>query len=534
MMANEYTILKPKEQRSQDVLEELERIIKEDTSVKITPVRIKYGGIIVPLTRSKRLKALAPLKQESLKSVNKKISRAKRVATEKVANARIIAIIPTFEKEGDIDKTIISLLLQTRQIDQIIVVINGPGESDEAYQAILPFAREFRDQLIVERPYDLNGRYEDGTSKGSKVRALNWMYRRYIQLGDFDFVLGVDADVETDKNMVHDLEVDLIHRVKAAGVMARYSFKLPSVKDMDSKSLSLIYGQRHEFTVTGIRQQLRGYTSNILGGQATLFRAKALREAAQISDGGDPWDNDSLVEDAQLTRTFQKLGYKAATSAKARAWVGPMFTARSWQQQRRKWQDGHFTDMIRDFHPWIDRRRWVDQIGLGWNLISRVLFTVVLTTSIALNQFIFSPIWLTPIALAIIQSILVSTKVPNHTFREIIRAIAFIPGELYFLRTLSVWLDSMVISILNIRRDGWENQAQAEISTKHTAVSSWIIILAVTGGCTSLMFLANRWFDISPAINFMWWTLSVLTIGSSLSMLKFVFSIARNFRTIKP
>ena len=536
---HDYVMLKPKERRPVEILEEIDRIIREDQPNAVTPVKIHYGGIIEPLTRPKRLKELnkKAVAESARKEIKRRIDKAQQLTRFAADYARIIAIIPTFEKEGDIDKTVISLLMQTRQIDQIIVLINGPGESDAAYDAIVPLMREFRDQVIVERPYELNGRFEDGTSMGSKVRALNWMYLRYIQLGDYDFVLGVDADVEADKDMVHHLETDLIRRVKSAGVMARYSFKIPAAKAMRNKSLSLIHGQRHEFAVTGIRQQLRGYRSEILGGQATLFRTKALREAAQITDGGVPWDSETLVEDAELTRTLQKLGYTNATSPKARAWVGPMFTAHSWQKQRRKWQDGHFADIIRDFHPWLDRRRWFNQIALGWNLSLRILFFVVLITSIALNQFIFSPLWLLPIALSIIQSVLVATKVPNSSFREIFRSIMFIPGEIYYVRTLAVWLDSAILAVVNVRRDGWANQHKAEAADQRTALSSWALIIASVAVPTVALFMANRFLradTMSAIITNMWLAVTLLTLGSTISMMYFIVRILRNYRSIQP
>lgn len=530
-------MLKPKERRPQEVLEEIDRVLRESKYGVEIPVEVRYGGVVEPLTRSKRSKAISKKQKDTDKSVKDRLNKIKQDSLVNADYARVLAVVPTFEKEDEIDSTVISLLKQTRQIDQIVVVINGPGESDIAYQKLLPLIREFRDQLIVERPAMLNGRNEDGSSRGSKVNTLNWLYWRYIQLGDYDFVLGVDADVEADKDMVHHLESDLIRRVKAAGVMARYSFKTPSRKTMRGKSLSLIQGQRHEFAVTGIKHQLRGYKSDILGGQATLFRAKALREAAQVTDGGAPWDQESLVEDAQLTRTLQKLGYSTATSAKARAWTGLMYTAHAWQRQRRKWQDGHFDDMIRDFQPWGDRRRWVDQIALGWNLALRILFVVVLMSSIALDKFLFSPIWIIPVALAIIQSVLVTTKIPNRTFREVIRSFLFLPGEIYYVRTLAVWLDSMLVSTANIRRDGWGNQQKAESAQRTTAISSWMLILTAITLPSVALLVANRFLSdemMSNVITYLWYTVTILTVGSTFSMARFIFRVLRNYRTIAP
>ena len=455
-----------------------------------------------------------------------KIITAARQEVPPAKHANIIAIVPTYETEADIHLTIESLLRQTRPIDLIVIAINGPNHSHVAMERALPYAAAFRN-VIVERPENLAG----------KVNTLNWAYMRYVHYGSFDFVLGVDADVEADSDMVKHLETDLISRKTAGGVMARYSFKVP--EDMKGKSRSLVYGQRHEFTMTGIKHQLTKDTSEILGGQATLFRATALKEAVALTEGPQPgpWDVQSKVEDAQLTRTLQSLNYTAATSRKARAWTGLMYTASTWQKQRRKWQDGHLGDMLRDFHPWLDRRRWFDQVILGWNLMTRVLFATLLITSITLDKFLFVPLWLIPIGLAILQSLLVAIKIPQRQFGELMRSLLFIPGELYYMRTLSVWLDSVMIAILNITRDGWKNQALAEQSKKKTAHSAWLIIILAVLLPTIALQLTSKvvpavWMD--QLLNGMWIILTVMTVLSVLGMIVMIIRIVRNYRTLTP
>ena len=457
---------------------------------------------------------------------------------DNATHAYILAVIPAYETEDQIDQTVRSLLTQSRPIDKIAVVINGPGISTAARDCLQWLVEAEPGRLSIHEPPQLNGTHPSGKSKGSKVGALNFAYEHYIQRRDsiYDFVLGVDADIEADREMVHHLEVDLIKRVKAAGTMARYSFKIPD--DTKGKSLALIHGQRHEFAVTGIKQQLRGYTSDILGGQATLFRVEALNEAAAVTDGGRPWSARSQVEDAELTRTFQKLGYACATSARARAWTGLMHTPNAWQKQRRKWQDGHLTDMIRDFRPFMDARRWRDQFALGWNLLLRILFFVTVTISIALHQFKFHPLWLVPVGLAILQSVLVAHKIPDRTLREIVRSFLFVPGELYYVRTLSVWLDSVALAIVNVRRDGWRNQARAEgSSSKKYAASGWLIILvAIAVPLAGLLLCSNAVSveTMSIIVTCLWYATAILTIGSTLGMLWLIIRMIRNCRRLAP
>lgn len=509
-----------------------QQLVRIDTKIRSingspspTPVRLLESGVLAP---TKMHHPLGFSMKQWFSSVEEGIRRIRKSQKDEQIDrhAKIIAIVPTFEREEDVNLTIESLLRQTRPIDLIVVNINGPGQSDAAYRIARLYGEHF-DNVIVDRPVGLEG----------KVNALNWSYMRYVHFGDFDFVLGIDADIEADPDMVHHLETDILSRRSAGGVMARYGFKVPD--DMTGKSRSLIYGQRHEFAMTGIKHQLRKDTSNILGGQATLFRTEALVKAAAITEGGKPgpWDCRSKVEDAQLTRTLQKLGYSAAISRKARAWTGLMFTPATLHKQRRKWQDGHLEDMLRDFHPWLDRQRWMSQIVLGWNLLSRVLFAALLVTSVALHMYLFVPLWLAPICLAILQSTLVAIKIPNRRFQEITRSLLFVPGEIYYLRTLSVWLDSVILVFLNRSRDGWKNQATAEYSKKKTAHIAWLVIaLAVCLPTTALM-LASSYLPltiVTHLINGLWIALTVMTAISVSGMLVMILRIIRNFKSLQP
>lgn len=461
-----------------------------------------------------------------LATIESKIQQIRTARTKEAAavHANIIAVVPTFETEPDIDLAIEFLLKQTRQIDTIVIVINGPGNSNVAYEKALPYAQNFSN-VILENPQGLTG----------KVNTLNWAYMKYAHFGNYDFWLGVDADVECDVEMVAHLEEDLIKRPNAACKMARYSFRVP--ENMKNKSRSLVYGQRHEFAMTGIRHQLRKDTSDIAGGQATLFRVSVLREATKQTYGGVPWDVRSKVEDAELTRTMQKLGYTIGVSRSARAWTGLMYTAHSWQKQRRKWQSGHLEDMLRDFHPILDRRRWVQQCAMGWNVLIRILFATLLATSLSLHQFEFSLIWVTPICLAILQSLLIASKIPDKRFGELVRAILFVPGEIYYLRTLSVWVESVVLAFLNIKRDGWGNQIKAEASTKRTAVSGWIILtlaVSIPVAFTSVVVQSLPVVAVRSTLGSLWWALTALTIGSSVGMLYTIIRVLRNYRSVAP
>lgn len=546
---NGVTIFEPRPLTSEEVLRSIAQRMRriEGTDVEVIELtddgRVISSNQILGARQSTRQQPGVLLSRRRLISLAERIRRVRRVREEQedemAMYPTIVAIIPTFETEEDIDKAVESLLLQNRAIDRIVVIINGPGQSDTAFKKLKGLAAEFPNQLTVERPKVLNGLRENKESRGSKVGALNYAYRRYLEAGQFNFMLGFDADVEADHEMVHHLENDLLKNTKAAGVIARYSFKVP--ENQEGKSMSLVYNQRFEFTVTGIRHQLRNYTTNILGGQATLFRTEVLRQVAKGVSGNAPWNPQSLVEDADLTREAEKSGYSAATSSTARAWVGPMYNSNSWQKQRRKWQDGHLSDMIRDFHPMLDQRRWREQIAMGWNLLLRILLAVTLAVSVSLQVLsvsYFTLIWLIPVGLTVLQSLLVACKIPDRSLREIIRALLFIPGEVYYARTLSVWLDSVLLAIVNVRRDGWGNQAKAESATSsRLGFSVWLIVAMAVAVPMALMFVLSSFLSeaaMSYIVKAMWYTVATLTIGSVLAMVWFIFRMIVHWRRLSP
>lgn len=214
-----------------------------------------------------------------------------------------------------------------------------------------------------------------------------------------------------------------------------------------------------------------------------------------------------------------------------------MFNASSWQKQRRKWQDGQLEDMVREFHPLIDRRLWLNQLVLGWNLLLRLLFWSMLITSISLHEFVWSPIWLIPIGLAILQSLLVAAKIPEKRFGEIVYALAFIPGEIYYVRVLSVWLDSVILEILNVKRDGWHDQAKAEAGTKRTAISAWVIMILAVLLPVVALFALHGYMPIdtfSLLMNILWSIVVAMTVISTVGMAITILRIVRRYRYLKP
>ena len=452
----------------------------------------------------------------------------------------LVAVIPCYTKEDELNITLQSLQEQTVVPDWIMVVLNGPEPKNGNMSIAEKQAREFEKRYSNIQIIKLE-------EKG-KVNALNFSFKylfekiyHYNNNGTklrIPYVLYMDADIRCDSYMIENLYTEIESSPNAAGIMARYSFEFAENKKYTSSERSFLYGQRAEFAMKTIIQQVRRQTE-ILGGQGTLFRFSALVDAAKQSFGRSPWNPGSKVEDAELTKVLQGLDYQTITSSEARAWVGPMLNSHSWNKQRQKWQDGHLEDLSKGIKLYRDRYRLMEQFYLGWNLALRTIFVAIMLTGLSMDKLVLDKsllVWLAPIMLSSLLGFSVARKIPGAGIWEILRSLLYIPGEIYYLRTLSVWLNSMVVLFFGISRDGWGNQDAAESSQRKTNILSWIILifcmLIVSTSLFALSYINMAWFNL--VYDMLMTILTVMTVLSCVYLYHRGFSIFRARSRVRP
>lgn len=442
-----------------------------------------------------------------------------RKHTQEVArHAFITAVIPAHDEAESIATSIRSLLQQTRRVDKIVVMVNN--SKDDTANIANAYRRKYPAQVVVYDVQDL---------QYGKVEALGIAWKEHVMGGQSDFALFVDADVVCHRDMLAQLEKELIDQPDAAGVRARYNFSLEG--EMKGSARRLVMDQRHEFAQVEIRDYLRGKRTHILGGQATLFRAVALDKAAGKTRGNIPWDRHSSVEDSRLSDTLRELGYSTIVSAKARADVGAMLTSHALRQQRIKWTHGHISDALSRGWAMLGSHLhvWRQQVSMAWNLLLRLLFVTMLLTSVSLDMFVFSPWWLIPSALAVGYNTLIALKIPGRQPREVLRSILFFPDEIALWRTLSVWATSwsMMLPFISQQRDLWKRQRDAENSKKTGTLIAWLgMAVAVLMPFGAMMVLSGivGTQTISSVVELGWMATWVMTGVSSVVL---VFSIVR-------
>ena len=381
--------------------------------------------------------------QTARKSLRNIFRRNATATHEKPRAPRIVALVPAHNEEADIARTIEGLLSQTRPIDRIVIILDNCTDGTEA------IVRRYRGITVQKTERNID----------KKVGALTQGWQRWS--AGYDFVLGVDGDTVLAKDALEQLEAEMVRVPSAAGVMCRYTFDIKLGTTFLARQL--IRAQRMDFASWLTDIMARNRSTYVLGGQATLFRIKHLQQVTVDHERNSPWDPDAQVEDMELTWRLHEAGRKTLVSATARAYAGPMVTVKGLMGQRRKWDEGMAALLWK--HKMPDKNTmipWKQQFQMLSNGLVRLLFAIMLLLALTVHQFVWSPIWLIPIAIGVALNVKVAWRVPDRTPADLVYALLVIPAELWLLSR--IW--STTVSWLNIwfgaRRDGWAAQAAAE------------------------------------------------------------------------
>jgi poly-beta-1,6-N-acetyl-D-glucosamine synthase len=362
----------------------------------------------------------------------------------KTRTAKIVVVVPAHNEEGSIARTLHALLSQTRRPDRILVV------ADNCSDRTVEIASRMGRQVTVIQTVG---------NRDRKVGALTMAWQQYVGYG-YDYMLGVDGDTVLSPNSLADLERELEENPKAGGIMARYTFD-PDLGQSRFARL-LLRLQRMEFSSWTLDILHRRRNTYVLGGQATLFRVSALQEVVTGERRHSPWDPEAQVEDMELTWALNSRGWDCKVSATARAFAGPMYTLKSLWAQRRKWDEGMIRLLLGSKLGTATMYPWRIQFKSAINALTRALFLVLITTSLAVGAFAWNWIWIAPPVLAVLLNLKHARKIPGRTRADFFIAGTLVLVEIYLMFRLLAWVTSWMTVIAGIRRDGWARQYKAE------------------------------------------------------------------------
>jgi poly-beta-1,6-N-acetyl-D-glucosamine synthase len=362
----------------------------------------------------------------------------------KQRTAKIVVVVPAHNEEQSIARTLQALLQQTRRPDRIIVV------ADNCSDRTVEIARRFGSRVTV---------IETAGNRDRKVGALTMAWQQYVAYG-YDYMLGVDADTALSTNALEDLERELEANPNVGGVMARYTFDTELGQSRWARLLIRL--QRMEFAAWTLDMLQRKRNTYVLGGQATLFRVGALQQVVDAERRLGPWDPAAQVEDMELTWALNARNWETKVSSTARAYAGPMITVKSLWAQRRKWDEGMIRLLLGSKIGATTLYPWRMQLKMALNAITRAMFVVLLATSLAVDAYDWSWIWLIPPGLAVLLNLKHARKVPGRTRLDLFMAGTLVAVEIYLWFRVLAWSASWATVVAGIRRDGWARQYKAE------------------------------------------------------------------------
>jgi biofilm PGA synthesis N-glycosyltransferase PgaC len=427
---------------------------------------------------------------------------------------KLLVLVPAHNEAETIGHTLHALLSQTRPADRIVVI------ADNCTDDTAKIAGRYRGITVMETA--------GNTDK--KVGALIQGWRRY-QAG-YDYIAGVDADTVLDARCLEHLEAGLIEEPSAGGIMAKYTFDQRLAASAGARMLIRL--QRLEFA-SWTMDALRRRKTYVLGGQASLFRADALRAIALQSPTQAPWNPATMVEDMQLTGDLRAMRYTTPVSPGARAYAGPMLTARSLWHQRRKWDQGMVQLLTTTGVNRWTASLWRSQLSLLSNGLTRLLFFFMLTAALMVHQFVWSWIWAIPPAVGVLLNLRQAMLVPNRTAADVIAAASLIPVELYLMFRVACATASWATVLSGIKQDGWARQARAEAgqgSANGAAKMIGVLFLValVSAGAVFGWLHATVWFQ-RVSLTTGWYILATATVVQTLGML---WRIVRRNKQNKP
>ncbi|MBF4162919.1 glycosyltransferase family 2 protein [Nocardioides acrostichi] len=386
-----------------------------------------------------------------------------QVAAIPEQRASVGCVIPAYNEGETIAGVLDSLLMQTRLPDEIHVIVNNT--TDDSVEIASHYAGPHVRMTAVGEQRTTIYVHDIGKNPDKKVGALNYGYHLVEHM---DYLLGVDGDTTPEPDAVEALVAEISSDARIGGISAIYSIDDSALDNVVAKWL--IAGQRAQFSAFNMQNLLKGRNMAVLGGQFSIFSTKALRDVLRETHQTTPWVSDSEVEDSLLSLQIKSAGYLTKISASARAHVGGMTTLRSLDAQQVKWNFGAIDLMWpgqrgdtrgQPLHPNL-RLRWFEHCSMVINIVTRLMFVLLLVGSLSIHALVFQAWWVTPPAMAILLNLKVARSMEFAHRRDYLFALLLAPAELYMWLRMGHFTRAWLKFFSHQQTDNWAAQAKAE------------------------------------------------------------------------
>ncbi len=239
-------------------------------------------------------------------------------------NAKVSVIIPAWNEEVGILKTVRSVL-SARHSDIELVVVND-GSTDKTHQLVTNFIASFDSSQFGRRKRSIV--YLD-LPNGGKAKAMNQALNR----ASGEFVVTIDADSVMDREAVGELLGHFTDE-KVAAVAGNV------IVGNRRKPIELMQQLEYLFGFFFKRADSVFNSVYIIGGAAAAYRRDAL-----LAAGG--FDESIITEDIEMSTRLIKLGYKTRYAAKAVVYTEGPSDWFALCKQRLRWKYGRIVTFFK-------------------------------------------------------------------------------------------------------------------------------------------------------------------------------------------
>jgi cellulose synthase/poly-beta-1,6-N-acetylglucosamine synthase-like glycosyltransferase len=304
--------------------------------------------------------------------------------------ARAVALVPAYNEEDIIERTIRSLMNQTYPFEYVLVIANNC--TDETIPIVQSLQREYGYNKLCLLVMDKN--------PDVKAGALNYGLR-FVDSA-IEFVFSMDGDTIVEPHLLEEALKKMQREQYTAIVTSAY--RTMPIEEIASRPTAwqrfLWRLQNIEFSLANAWRIENYKSARVAPGVASLYRHKALEEV--IAKSGNAWALGHLVEDYVLTLDVKDLGWDVKSYHDMVSWSDvPLDLGTLWKQ-RTRWYSGTI-DVIRERRLKRHSRYELFTVNLLMlTLLGRVLLVGTYGTLVALGVHV---VWLTPFAGIILMAI---------------------------------------------------------------------------------------------------------------------------------
>lgn len=336
----------------------------------------------------------------------------------------VVAVIPAYNEEVSILRTIKSLREQTRRPDEIIVLADNCTDSTVALSLAAGVS-------VVESVGNVDG----------KAGALNAFLAEILpKLEGDDSILVMDADTVLTEKFIESTVTVLFSgsRKPIAGVGGIFL--------ADDAEWNLVRQlQSNEYVRYQRRLSRRKGRALVLTGTGTVFKASILLEVQEARKSGrlpdlgktqSVYDTSALTEDNELTLSVKELGYRVISPKDCTVKTAMMPNLRSLFKQRRRWQRGALENLLahglnKHTLPYA-LRQFLTHLGVLFMPFYAYTLLVALITKSSVD--FLKPIWIAVMVLFVFEQ---TFSVRKGGKKAVIVSLAILP-ELFLNIFLNV------------------------------------------------------------------------------------------------